>query len=218
MKSLLIKDWKLLKNQRQFFGSMALILVIFLAVNQSPEFVISYAVMILMLFTLSTIQYDEYENGMSYLLTLPIGRKEYVLEKYVFGLLSAVISGIVMLLLTAVLAKVRGAGFIPDDFLAALVAAFLIASVMMAYTIPIRMKFGSEKSRIATIGFMMVLFILGFGVVKLLERNGRTVGEVFDKLDGLPIGMLSAGMLGAGVVLLAISMAVSMRIIQKKEY
>ena len=92
MKGLLIKDFKLLKNQKQFFLTVSMMGIIFLVVSNNPDFVISYITIMISIFTLSTISYDQYNNGMAYLFTLPITRKEYVGEKYVFGLISTAAS------------------------------------------------------------------------------------------------------------------------------
>ena len=85
MKGLLIKDFKLLKNQKQFFLIIGLITFMFLVTNDSPYFTITYATMMFSMFTMSTISYDEYDNGAAYLFSLPISRKGYVAEKY-FGI------------------------------------------------------------------------------------------------------------------------------------
>ena len=78
MKGLLIKDFKLLKNQKQFFLIIGLITFMFLVTNDSPYFTITYATMMFSMFTMSTISYDEYDNGAAYLFSLPISRKGYV--------------------------------------------------------------------------------------------------------------------------------------------
>lgn len=88
MKGLLIKDFKLLKTQQKFF-----LLVLFIAIavemfsGSSSSFLIGYLSFMAILFTLSSISYDEFDNGNAFLFSLPITRKSYVIEKYGLGLI-----------------------------------------------------------------------------------------------------------------------------------
>ena len=89
MKGLLIKDFKLMKNQKQFFLMILFFCIFFVVINGNPAFMISYLMVMCSFFTLSTISYDDFDHGMGYLFTLPVTRKIYVTEKYVFGLLTS---------------------------------------------------------------------------------------------------------------------------------
>ena len=58
MKGLLIKDFKLLKNQKQFFVVIGVISIMLLLTNENPSFTITYTTMMFSMFTMSTISYD----------------------------------------------------------------------------------------------------------------------------------------------------------------
>ena len=88
MKGLLIKDLKLMKNQKSFFMVMAVVGLIFLITWDAPYFAISYITMMFSMFAITSFSYDEFDNGAVYLFTLPFSRKTYVREKYLFGLLT----------------------------------------------------------------------------------------------------------------------------------
>ena len=75
MKGLLIKDFKILKGQKQFFAAVLIVMTVFLMTSTSLSFVISYITVIMAMLTLTTIGYDEHENRMGYLFTLPVSRK-----------------------------------------------------------------------------------------------------------------------------------------------
>ena len=89
MKGLLIKDFKLLKVQKNFF-----LLILCIAIGMeiftnstSSSFIIGFLSFVATLFTLSSISYDEFDNGNAFLFSLPITRKSYVTEKYGFGMI-----------------------------------------------------------------------------------------------------------------------------------
>ena len=96
MKGLLIKDFNLLKKRGIFF----LVFIAGYAVYQlgtfNSEAAVGFATLMIGVFSLTTINYDEYENGMLFLFTLPFRRIDYVREKYIFGFLCATITWIIM--------------------------------------------------------------------------------------------------------------------------
>ena len=92
MKGLLIKDFRLLKNQKNFF-ILVFVMAVFLTITGGDEsspatFVLPYVGFVCSFFVLSTISYDEYDNGNAFLFTLPFDRKIYALEKYIFGIVT----------------------------------------------------------------------------------------------------------------------------------
>ena len=78
MKAMLIKDWKLMKGQKQFGLILCVFLAVFVVINDNLGFLISYMTLMASIFSISTVSYDEYNNGMVYLLALPISRRKYV--------------------------------------------------------------------------------------------------------------------------------------------
>ena len=94
MKGMLIKDFRLLKNQGKTLILMLLAVAVFmnLITDVGPSFVVGYITIIFSLFTVSTISYDEFDNCYLFLMTLPVSRKNYVNEKYLFALLSIVLT------------------------------------------------------------------------------------------------------------------------------
>ena len=87
MKGLLTKDFRILAGQKRYFTIVILIALIFLCSGQPAQIIVGYCTMFGMLFTVNTISYDEFDHGYLFLFTLPVTRKDYVLEKYVFMLL-----------------------------------------------------------------------------------------------------------------------------------
>ncbi len=49
--------------------------------GQPAQIIVGYCTMFGMLFTVNTISYDEFDHGYLFLFTLPVTRKDYVLEK-----------------------------------------------------------------------------------------------------------------------------------------
>lgn len=87
MKGLLVKDFKLMMLQRNFFLLILVIVIGMMAFTDDVVFPLGFLSFVVSLFTLSTISYDDFDNGNAFLFTLPITRNDYVIEKYSLGLL-----------------------------------------------------------------------------------------------------------------------------------
>ena len=93
VKGLLIKDFQLMKNQGKILIAIFVVIAAFgIFADGNSSFLTAYFTIFVALFTTSTISYDEYDSGYLFLFTLPISRRGYVTEKYVFGILSVLIA------------------------------------------------------------------------------------------------------------------------------
>ena len=79
MKGLLIKDFRLLKGQVYFLLIVTGCVIVFM-INGNEAFGVAYVCSMVALLSLTTVSYDEYENGSAFLFTLPITKKDYVKE------------------------------------------------------------------------------------------------------------------------------------------
>src|SRR5699024_6759865 len=120
MKGLIIKDFKLLMMQKSFFITLAIV-AIFFGITTDTIFVIGFLTMICSMFALSNISYDEFDNGNAFLFSLPITRKGYVIEKYIFGIMLGVISLILSTIIACILTLFLNGAITNDLFLVALI-------------------------------------------------------------------------------------------------
>ena len=82
MKGLLIKDLKLFQLQGKFFICFVIAIGMILTfINHNATFLLAFLTFVMSNFSLSTISYDEFDNGYAFLFTLPITRKRYIMEK-----------------------------------------------------------------------------------------------------------------------------------------
>ena len=90
MRGLLEKDIRLLMHSKQTFVCFIALAVV-LGVAQKSTFMLGYLAFFISAILVSTLSYDEMDHGFAFLFTLPINRKIYVREKYVFCMGGAVI-------------------------------------------------------------------------------------------------------------------------------
>lgn len=225
MKGLLVKDLRLAAEQKWLLGIMVICAMVCLFTMKDPTFIVGYTCIICATIGSTTCAYDEMNNGMSYIFTLPYSRKVYVAEKYLFSSVLALIAWIASSIVASIYVLCIQKSGIDMEFVATqvmfLIPIFLIPGIM----IPIILKFGHARSRFV----MFVLFGVVFAATGLLATFGSlSVSFVEDsnEVKVLTFGiehlikstMLLVGGIGGSIALFIISMFVSMGLINKKEY
>lgn len=217
MKGLLIKDVKLMKNQMLFFVAIIFMSIAFSAMWKNPFFAMGYATVLVSMFTISTISYDDYENGMAYLFTLPVSRRDYVMGKYLFGILSTLLALVAATAISFGIGAVQKVGFGMEEFVSVAAMSIVLASFMLAFSLPVQLKFGAERSRVALLLVMGIAVLIGFLTVKATEAAGVDLEAVLDGLFQDSLARTFIILVLIGVALLVISYQVSVRIMEKKE-
>ena len=216
MRGLLLKDFALMKNQMRSSFIIIAIAVFMMFVNDDLSFSIAYITMVFGIFGISSISYDDFDKGYTFLFTLPISRREYVLSKYVFAMLSALTGALIsaVLLAAGLIAKGRISEFSGEiGFVAGYVlGVFCLLAVM----IPIELKFGVEKGRIALLVIAAVAVAGGLALSKLPVNTRMLV--ILEKFASLSQIALFGIFIVICVIALVISYTISCRIMEKKEF
>ena len=222
MKGMLIKDFRLLKNQGKSLLLMLLVVAIFMnfTTDVGPAFIVGYITIIFSLFTATTISYDEFDNCYLFIMTLPVTRKKYVNEKYVFALLSIVCTWVLGTVLGTILLLVQPAAEMnAADWLGSCIGYIFAAWICVSIMLPIRLKFDSEKSRYANLIMIAVVFIAAFLVSSAIDYLPVSIVEAGKEWF---YGLSAGGVLGiAGGITVAaviISYLCSQHIMAKKEF
>ena len=218
MKGLLIKDVKLLKNQKQFFLVICIIGTLFLVTCYEQSFVITYMTLMFSIFTLCTISYDEHDNGAAYLFTLPISRQSYTMEKYVFGLITTMLAWGVFTAAALGATYYRQIEIDLRQWLVIAVTYLAVALLLLAITIPIQFKFGAERSRIALIAVVGCAVLVAYAAAKIFEAFHIDLSAVIDRVAEMTPGVFLAFLCAAAVAVIGISYSISLRIVKKKQF
>ena len=219
MKGLLIKDFKLLKVQKNFFLlilCIAIVMEIF-SDSTSSSFIIGFLSFVATLFTLSSISYDEFDNGNAFLFSLPITRKSYVTEKYGFGMIlgsSFWAFGTLIVILKEVITN----KYVSIDTVIAAFIILPIVFVVLAVMLPFQLKFGGEKGRIAIICTLVIVFLTGIIMTKIANAFNINLSFPFHQIATLNRAVLILAIIGFTLLMLFISYRISLSIMKKKEF
>lgn len=205
MKGLLIKDFLYMKQQ----GRTLLVLLIFFAVfsvmsgkSELNAFIGGFITAVSLVLVINTLAFDEACKWDVYAFSLPLSRKQAVLEKYVFMLIVSACS----LVLGGVLYSVSQRGINAEGLgviFACAGACLIICSVLL----PLTYKFGIQKAKLA---FLAVVF-LPMIIMPLVEKT---------KVKGPTDAEIKTLLLFAPLILIAFIIAsyfISYGIVKKKE-
>ncbi|MCD8144242.1 MAG: ABC-2 transporter permease [Oscillospiraceae bacterium] len=216
MRGLLVKDFRLMKMQRRLFIIVIAIgLIMAISMNDSA-FLLGYITVVIPFSAISTISYDELGNGNAFLFTLPISRKEYVYEKYGFSLLWGVLALAAAVVLAVVFDLLKGNPIL--ETLTASPLIFGIVVAILAVMIPIQLKFGADKGRIALIAVLGAFVALGFSAIQIFGLFGVEAFAWLDRLLALNFGTLVAVTAIVVTALFLLSMRISVAMMNKKEF
>lgn len=201
MTGLLIKDIKLLQKQSRFFLLFVLCYGIFL-IGGGPEyslFLICYLTFVFTMFSISSFSYDEYDNCMAFLLSLPVERKDYVKEKYVFSILMSFGGWLLSILLLFVVVMIRRMQVDWTEYIGVSLIYLTGVWLFQSVSLPLIFRFGSEKGRICSFAVLGIFT----GILFYFGKHG-----LFDNIKSGLGGLAYAdGILELGIILTAVALA-----------
>ena len=204
MKGFIVKDLLITK---EMLRTLLIILVIYLLLFiENPDglsFIPPFMSFYLML---STFSYDELNKWESYAVTLPNGRRNIVLSKYISTFILVLLSYLLIFILSIGLSLYTHNLNLMELSLTFLVNMGVIM-FLLSILYPIVFKFGIEKARIAILGLIVgfVLIVTFFG--KLLNED--MLIKIFNSaLYVLPFVI---------IITLILSYLLSLKIMAKKE-
>lgn len=218
MKGLLIKDFKIMMLQKNFFGLIFAIVIGMMIFNDDVTFPLCFFSFIMSLFVITTISYDDFDNGNAFLFTLPITRSKYVIEKYMLAIFLGGCSWFLAIILAAIVSTVKANLSISD----LIIIAFLVLPIiilMQAVMIPFQLKYGGEKGRIAMIGTFGALTVIGIVIVKTAKLFFNIdLVYILNTLSTLSMSVLIFIAMIIALICLFVSIKVSFMIMNHKEF
>ena len=222
IKGLLKKD---LYNLASYKASL-IIIILFCGIAIVGTEAINWGAIIICTITgmisLATFNYDEMSDANKYILTLPITRKEIVMEKYILAIGATILGGVLGFLLTILLANIMQ--YIrPNDvfnidyesLLSTTIGGMFGISLIQSIQIPSIYKWGAEKGRIQMFVLIFILIIIGSGLGFLLMKSNLDINmDALKKLfDNLGIIILIVSM----IAIYYLSYKISYKIYKNKE-
>lgn len=214
MKGLLLKDLYYMQQSKKF-----LLIVIgvtaFLLMTQKDEgisFVIAYTMVMCQTLVLSTFTNDEFDRSITFLMAMPVDKKRYVIEKYIFSF-GCGIAGWMFMIVICMIAW----PYMAIDTLVMAAIVFVLLTIFQSIVLPIQIKFGGEKGRVVLLCIIMFVAALVYVLDEFFDIIQR-INNLAGTLENLgPAGFAICGLI-ACVICVFLSVALSIHIMEKKEF
>lgn len=147
---------------------------VFLGLGQPGTFILGYLPSLMLVVLIGTFSCDESDNGFPFLFTLPIDRKTYIQEKYVFCVGGTVVSFAIAWMLYMASQVLHGVSNLSGLLLenAGMIPVFLaVFFIALSVMIPVQIKFGAESARVLMAGICFFFAGVVLFVQKLQEKR-----------------------------------------------
>lgn len=199
-------------NLKSVFKQIWLIAAIWIVVSTfNPTFLNMLFGMIIVLTVYQVMAYEDM-NGIDNLISvIPVKKKEYVISRYLMGIIALFISIIIVSIEYFVALKLNQ-NLIPLNLL--LVTGGTVGVIAMCIVIPILLKFGINKGRTVTILVVMILMMIPSGVIGYLADSPEAMEKTIEIINNVGIPLIAFVL---NFVVLAISTTISIKIYENKE-
>ena len=220
IRGLLEKDFRLFFRQgSSLFLALAFVALFFILTGKTGvTFIAIYIPSVMAVYSGNTISYDENEHGYTYLFSLPVNKKIYVREKYIFSFIMTVCGWGIGIICAGIMVLIKPGEFFDLEMLAMELITIFVFQAIAGIVIAIRLRFEGEKGRFVLPIAILIIFascyMIGFFVMDnlgLKESISYMIGEIGDFEIAIALIVLS-------LLVWFASYKYSMRVMKKKEF
>lgn len=206
------KEFLLIKRNILWISAILAVLPIFITFSNDLKSIEGIGLVYVGVFiTILCVQYlsladYQFPKGETLLVTLPYSKKQMIFARYSFCLSLPLIITLLFALETALISDTK---LLRLD---ALIILISIVSLFLAFYLPVQYRYGYEKTRFI---FLVSILVLTMGSNVALSHIDKAM---IQKLAGLSTMQFMFGLLGISAILLCLSMIVSIKIYENKDF
>ena len=222
MKGMIAKDLRILAEGKSLAILGKICGIVCLFTMKDPGFLIGYVTLIATSMGCMSCAYDEMNNGMAYLMTMPCSRTKYVLEKYIFAVVIGLIGWVLSMAVASIYA-VNSKEIVLTEMYSGSLVFILLIFIIPGLMIPVVLQFGHARSRIIIYVLIGIMFAAGSlmaltNVASIaVSGDGYNINVLDYHTTIVKSGMILGGII-ISVVIYAVSAITSLIIVNKKEY
>ena len=178
----------------------------------TPSFLNILLGMSVLLTVYQVMAYEDH-NNINYLISyLPVKRKEYVLSRYLLGIVSILLASIVLCIVYFVSTKINPQQEMSLDIL--LPTSIISAILSMSVIIPLVLKFGINKGRVFMSIIVMVASTIPVSLASGISQDSKMLETIMNIINSFGIPLLTVLI---NAIILVISIAISINLYKNKE-
>ena len=219
MKALFIKDIRIvLKQQRILICAFFAVITILAFATDNSMYAVAFVLFLVPTMMLTTISYDTFENGMSYIMSLPVSVKDYVAEKYILTVVSSLIFNIMAtILINVVLSIGKGVGIMPLELIVNAMLAQFMVLIYISLVLPVDIRFGTDKGMIIVVLMAVVIGAAGPMLGNINVDSGLMYKLSESEITSVPVNTALL-LMSVGGVFVIVSYFISVKLMKQMEY
>lgn len=219
MKALFIKDIRIvLKQQRVLICAFFAVITILAFATDNSMYAVAFVLFLVPTMMLTTISYDTFENGMSYIMSLPVSVKDYVAEKYILTVASSLIFNIMAtILINVVLSIGKGVGIMPLELIVNAMLAQFMVLIYISLVLPVDIRFGTDKGMIIVVLMAVVIGAVGPMLGNINVDSGLMYKLSEAEITSVPVNQALL-LMSVGGVFAIVSYFISVKLMKQMEY
>ena len=219
MKALFIKDIRIvLKQQRVLICAFFAVITILAFATDNSMYAVTFVLFLVPTMMLTTISYDTFENGMSYIMSLPVSVKDYVTEKYILTVASSFTFNIMAtILINVVLSIGKGVGVMPLELIVNAMLAQFMVLIYISLVLPVDIRFGTDKGMIIVVLMAVVIGAVGPMLGNINVDSGLMYKLSEAEITSVPVNQALL-LMSVGGVFAIVSYFISVKLMKQMEY
>ena len=211
MIGLVKKDLLVIKSNLKIILAVLVALLLLISQEGGSSAIFILPIIGVMMF-ISTFSYDEFNNWNSYVVTLPNGRRNAIIAKYIATIIIIVILSLVSIITTTGFNYIMNGTINMTEITTALLGTILSTSILVALLYPIMIQYGALNGRI-----IIFIVVIGIGVIGAILSKYVDVNNLINQINSLEsYGSILVPIIS--IILLGISYFISKKLFQKKEF
>ena len=220
IRGLLEKDFRLFFRQG---GNLFLVLVFvalffILTGKTGAVFIATYIPSVLAVYSGNTISYDENGHGYTYLFSLPVNKKIYVREKYIFSFIMTACGWCIGMICAGIMVLINPEEVFDLEMLAMELITFFVFQAIAGIMIAIRIRFEGEKGRIVLPIAILIIFAICYTIGSILKTNLEFKESILNVIGGTGDLEIAIALIVLSLLVWYASYKYSMRVMRKKEF
>ena len=214
IRGLLEKDFRLFFRQG---GNLFLVLVFvalffILTGKKAAAFIAMYIPSVLAIYSGNTISYDENGHGYTYLFSLPVNKKIYVREKYIFSFIMTACGWCIGMICAGIMVLINPEEVFDPEMLAMELITFFVFQAIAGIMIAIRIRFEGEPIAI------LIIFAICYTIRSFVKANLGLKESILHMIGGIGDFEIAIALIVLSLLIWFASYKYSMRAMKKKEF
>lgn len=167
MTALLLKDFYNLKKQLRIMLMFSVLYGILSIFTANIAFLVGILCVLCLMLPISSFSFDQFSKWDDYALALPITRKQIVISKYLLTLVSLITAALLCTVTQFTYTLIVKADTFDGNYFSFLLGLLSTCILLSSINLPITIKFGPEKARVATIFIFLAPVIVAAVAAKV---------------------------------------------------